>query len=104
MVRVPTGRKETAELQAAAATVAYAQGRQARIDYEQWVNSLPPGSYKDGVLFWAAHRSDKFPASCTQPGSLPDWRAGCLADRGRLAPIDVRRTTERDFWWGWNSL
>jgi hypothetical protein len=101
---VLTGRKETVESQAAASTVAYGQGRQARIGYEQWVNSLPPSGYKDGVLFWAAHRSDKLPPSCMQPGALPDWQAGCLANRTRLAPIDVRRTTEKDFWWGWNSL
>ena len=53
-------------------------------------------------MFWAMHRGDKpQPPPCA--GS-PDWLAGCLALRTRLAPIDVRRTSEKDYWWGWNSL
>lgn len=83
-------------------TAAYAQGRQARIDYEQWFNTLPEGLYKTGVLYWAAHRSDKpHPPNCDGP---TDWQSGCLAARTKLTPSDVRRHTEPDFWYGWNSL
>jgi hypothetical protein len=85
-----------------AMTPAYVQGRQARFEYEAWFASLPDGPYKEGVMFWAMHRGDKpRPPPCA--GS-PDWLAGCLALRTRLAPIDVRRTSEKDYWWGWNSL
>jgi hypothetical protein len=96
------------EQQTSSATVAFAQGRQARIIYEQWYASLPDGPYRDGATFWAANRSLKVPPSCA---SLSDgrpeqyyWQQGCLEARSRLSPIDIRRKTEKDFWWGWNSL
>jgi hypothetical protein len=93
---------DSVEQQQASTTIAYAEGRQARIDYEQWFAALPDGGYRDGVNFWASHRSDKpQPKSC---GAVPDWLAGCLAARARLNPIDIRRMTDKNFWWGWNSL
>ena len=93
---------DSTEQQQAATTVAYTQGRQARVDYEQWIAGLPDGSYKDGVTFWATHRSDKpAPPNCV---GTPDWIAGCVAARVRLSPSDFRRNTDKNFWWGWNSL
>jgi hypothetical protein len=83
-------------------TPSYSQGRQARIEYEQWYGSLPEGGYKDGATFWATHRSDK-PAPPNCVGST-DWIAGCVAARVRLVSSDVRRITDRNFWSGWNSL
>jgi hypothetical protein len=50
---VLTSHAETIEAQQASQTPSYAQGRQARIEYEQWITSLPNGSYRDGALFWA---------------------------------------------------
>ena len=90
--------------QAALATPGYSAGRQDRINYEQWYASLPEGAYRDGATYWAGNRSLKQPPSCTPAGSLPAWQAGCIEARGRLAPIDVRRHAEKDYWFGWNSL
>jgi hypothetical protein len=92
------------EQQAASATTAYAEGRQARIDYEGWFASLPAGPYRDGALFWAGNRSLKVPPSCVPTGSTQDWQQGCFAARGWLAIVDPRRKSEKNYWWGWNSL
>jgi hypothetical protein len=92
------------EQQAASTTTAYADGRQARIDSERWVASLQEGPYRDGVLFWASNRSLKSPPSCAPMGSLQEWQQGCSAARARFAIIDSRRKTEKNYWWGWNSL
>jgi hypothetical protein len=95
-------RADTAEQQQASGTPAYAQGRQARVDYEQWSSSLPEGDYKSGALFWAMHRSDKpTPPDCA---GATNWVVGCLAARVRLSPSDIRRAADKNFWWGWNSL
>ena len=32
------------------------------------------------------------------------WQNGCAAAQVRLATSDFRRTTDKDFWWGWNGL
>jgi len=95
-------RKETAESQTAASTVAYAEGRQARIAYETWFNGLPEGSYKEGVTYWVSHRSLKPPPNCV--GDTADGLAGCNAARARFAPIDYRRLSDKNYWFGWNSL
>jgi hypothetical protein len=99
---VLTGRKETAESQTAASTVAYAEGRQSRIAYETWHSGLPEGSYKEGVTYWVSHRSLIPPPNCS--GGTADWLAGCTAARNRFAPIDYRRVTDKNYWLGWNSL
>jgi ATP-dependent protease ClpP protease subunit len=96
-----TGHRDTVESQQAPVTASYAQGRQARIEYEQWYAGLPDGNYKDGATFWATHRSDKPPLNCV---GLPDWVAGCVAARVRLSPSDLRRTSDMNFRLGWNSL
>ena len=86
---------------------AFADGRQARIDYETWYASLEDGAYKDGATFWAGNRSAKVPPSCHAYHASNDpvaWRAGCQAAQDRLTPSDLRRTTEQDFKLGWNSL
>ena len=88
--------------QAALTTSAYAEGRQDRVNYEQWYASLPEGAYRDGATFWAGNRSLKQPPSCAS--TIPAWQAGCIEARGRLAPVDVRRHAEKDYWFGWNSL
>lgn len=98
---VLTRQATTAEEQQSSTTAAYAQGRQARVDFEQWVNALVEGPYKDGVQFWAAHRSDRPQPSCNGP---TEFRTGCIAARDRLTPSDARRVSEKDFWFGWNSI
>jgi hypothetical protein len=98
---VPSAPPPSAEQ--AARTPAYARGRQARIEYEQWFANLTEGSaYKDGAKFWATHRSDKpAPPDCV---GAPEWVAGCVTARIKLAPSDLRRATDKNFWYGWNSL
>jgi len=83
---------------------AYGAGRQARLDYEAWFNSLPEGDFRKGATFWAANRSTRPPPSCTQPGASADWQSGCLSGQSRLLYNDARRRTEKDFRAGWNSL
>jgi hypothetical protein len=89
---------------AASTTVAYANGRQDRIEYERWFASIPDGAYRNGAVFWASNRSLKPSPSCFQPGTSNDWLAGCAASRARLATVDIRRKSESNYWWGWNSL
>jgi ATP-dependent protease ClpP protease subunit len=79
----------------------YQEGRQARLDYERWVTALPDGGFKDGVLFWAAHRSDRPPPACT--GGV-EFMTGCITAKSKLTPIDEKRLADRNFWSGWNSL
>jgi hypothetical protein len=90
-----------ADQQASSVTQAYADGRRDRIAYEQWFASLPEGSYRDGVAFWAGNRSIKPAPSCS---AGPFWQQGCVDARARLTNIDSRRKADKDYWWGWNSL
>jgi len=83
------------------ASPGYAQGRQARVDYEQWYSALSEGGFRDGATFWATHRSEKPPPSCV---GNPQFMTGCVAAKVKLTPSDARRTTDKDFWYGWNSL
>ncbi len=93
---------DTPESLQAVTTPGYAQGRQARLDYEQWYNGLAAGDYRDGATFWATHRGDKpAPPHCL---GTANWIAGCLAARARLTMIDFNRSTDKNFWFGWNSL
>ena len=81
---------------------AYSDGRNARLEYESWVNGISEGEYRSGILFWAAHRSDKKPVEC--PVISAGFQSGCMDARRRLTPSDARRTRELDFKLGWNSL
>jgi hypothetical protein len=97
-----TKNADASDQQQASTTVAYTQGRQARIDYERWFAGLPEGGYKDGAAFWAAHRGDKpAPPNCV---GTPVSVAGCVTARVRLMPSDIRRNNDKNFWFGWNSL
>jgi hypothetical protein len=83
---------------------AYAEGRQARIEYERWFAALPPaGDYRDGASFWASHRSLRPQPKCRYAG-WPAWEAVCNDSRARLTPAGLRRKTEPNYWWGWNTL
>jgi hypothetical protein len=61
------------------------------------------GDFKEGVLFWAANRSLKVLPSCLKKNAS-EWQRGCLAAKDWFAPIDKRRHTEANYWWGWNSI
>jgi hypothetical protein len=82
-------------------TPAYLDGQKARTDYEAWFNDLIDGDFRNGVLFWAAHRGDKRPPGCHF--SLPDFEAGCNKAQAMLKGSDARRKSEPDFKLGWNS-
>jgi hypothetical protein len=83
-------------------TQAFTDGRIARSDYESWVNGISEGEYRNGLLFWAAHRSDKKPPSCHY--SSIAFESGCQDAQKHLASADARRKGEPDFRHGWNSL
>ncbi len=85
-------------------TQAFADGRMARLTYEDWVSKLPDGDYRNGVMYWAGNRSNKPPPACAVIAQSADWLSGCTAARERLTPIDTRRRSEPDFKLGWNSV
>ena len=88
----------------ASRTQAYAEGRRDRNSWERWFDGLPPGSYRDGAFYWSGERSKSNPGNCESEPGDKTWTAGCSAARSMLAPFDVRRKTEPNYWWGWNSL
>ena len=98
---VATGQPEQTEMPT---NQALRDGRQARIDYEHWFEGLTDDAFKQGVMFWAANRSNKSPPSCRQTGVNLDWISGCETAQKALANVDVRRKTKADFRVGWNSL
>jgi len=101
-VRAPSTMPSSQE--AAVSTRAYADGRRDRIIWERWFGGLPVGTYRDGAFFWSGERSKPNPGSCDSPNGDKMWASGCNAARSLLAPFDIRRKTEPDYWWGWNSL
>jgi len=94
----------TPEQQASSSTTAYAEGRVARITYENWFTELGDGPFREGAVFWTSNRSLKLPPSCAQTDYNDAWRQGCATVRTWFVTIDRRRRTEKDYWWGWNSL
>lgn len=93
----------SAAQQASTQTVGYAEGRQARLAYEQWFAGLVESPFTDGATFWAGNRSLTPMPTCERAPNA-EWHAGCVASRARLATVDLRRKSEKDYWWGWNSL
>jgi hypothetical protein len=83
---------------------AYADGRNDRVAFEQWMNGLQ-GRASDGAHWWAANRS-RPGASCQQAPDAadPDFGAGCQDATRRLAQPDRRRLAEPNYRAGWNSL
>jgi hypothetical protein len=89
---------------AANGSAGFANGRTARIEYENWFAAIPEGPFRDGAAWWAGNRSASRRPSCYQPGAAQDWITGCLTALSKLTPIDVQRKSDHDFWLGWNSL
>jgi len=89
--------------QAASTTQAYAEGHADRVAWENWFNTQS-GSARSGAEYWSGVRSTAHPAPCTAVNSDPAFVAGCEAAQQRLASVDVRRKTEANYWWGWNSV
>lgn len=62
-----------------------------------------PATAGDGAAFWADHRSDPNPPSCTGSDSNPAFALGCLQAAQRLGRSDDRRRAEPSYTAGWNS-
>jgi DNA-binding helix-hairpin-helix protein with protein kinase domain len=81
----------------------FQQGVTDRAAMEQWVAGLS-GDFKQGVDWWAEHRSGGNPGSCSGAASAsPGFFSGCEAARARFAPIDVKRKSDPEYRRGWNS-
>jgi type IV secretory pathway VirB10-like protein len=78
----------------------YQQGRADRLAWEQWFATLS-GDDRLGAEYWTGERHKADPGSCV---GTPEFQRGCAAARQRLATPDVRRKTEPQYWYGWNSL
>lgn len=81
------------------------QGLADRDKYEHWVHSLT-GRYRDGALYWEAHRSALNHPSCDGPQSPPadrSWTAGCADAQKMLAPLDALRRSSVAYRRGWNN-
>lgn len=81
---------------------AFAAGLADRTSFEQWFSGLATDT-RSGAEFWAGQRSLRQPRPCDDPARSPQWRAGCDAAKGRLAPSDLRRRAEPRYREGWNS-
>lgn len=82
------------------AAPSFIEGRASRTAWEQWFATLS-GDARLGAEFWTAERSKRRPAECA--GS-PEFMAGCTTAKQRLTGPDIRRKTDAQYWWGWNSL
>lgn len=82
----------------------FQQGLADRTQWEDWLSTLT-GSFKDGVNYWAAHRSLRNPGSCPRSGGEggSDVTGVCLAAQRRLALIDAKRKSDPDYRAGFNS-
>lgn len=78
----------------------FQQGRADRTAWEQWFATLT-GDARLGAEYWTAERGRPRPGNCV---GTPDFQRACLAARQRLAGSDVKRKTDPQYWWGWNSL
>ena len=90
-------------------TQAFRDGVAARLRWENWVNELHfPGS-REGAEYWAGARNTPDHESCNaamwrlSPKNLDAFGRGCASAKALLDPVDTRRRTEPDYWWGWNS-
>jgi|GEM_PF-4880949 len=80
------------------------RGLSDRQRWEAWVATLS-GSCRNGVDFWASHRSLKTPGSCkdAQGAQDADYRKCCKAAKEFLTPIDLLRKTDQDYRQGFKS-
>lgn len=110
--QTPAGEVPTASAGASTAVVsqattpsaAFSEGREARVEYQRWFDSITDDDYREGAKFWAGNRSNKPPPSCKAAAPSQIWLSGCVAAEAMLTPVDARRRSEPDFKAGWNSL
>jgi hypothetical protein len=87
---------------AKAAETSYRRGVADRTRYERWLAGLSAGTYRDGALWWEAHRSV---SGIKCRGNMPagDAFVGCIAARYLLDPTDALRLSDPDYRRGWNA-
>ncbi|CAK0775674.1 hypothetical protein CCP3SC1AL1_70011 [Gammaproteobacteria bacterium] len=80
------------------------QGLSDRQRWETWIATLS-GSCRNGVDFWASHRSLQNPGSCKdgQGTQDADYKKCCNAAKEFLAPIDQLRKSDQDYRRGFKS-
>ena len=86
-------------------SIAYQDGQQDRRRWEAWFNAQS-GDFKVGANWWATHRSDDNPGSCSaveHPQASSEWLYGCSISGQMLAQFDKRRKTEPDYRRGFNA-
>jgi hypothetical protein len=77
-----------------------------RAEWENWLNSLPDGDYKDGVKFWISQRLLPNPEPCPIAGTTGTelkFRSGCWAAFHRRGPMDYNRRHDPLYLEGWNA-
>jgi hypothetical protein len=87
----------------------YQSGLRDRNIWENWFGSLPPsgspgGAFTLGATYYAEHRSHQT-IDCTEvaAGNI-SFRDGCLHAYQFLTPVDVKRVTNTQYWYGWNRV
>lgn len=78
----------------------FQEGRANRTAWERWFATLA-GDAKLGAEYWTGERSKRKPGNCV---GTPDFQQACLTARRWLAGPDMKRKTDPQYWWGWNSL
>jgi hypothetical protein len=99
-------RPQAAESQASGDdSAAFRRGQADRVSWEAWVGAQS-GDTRDGIDYWASHRSLPVLGSCSggaSPATSPEWTSGCEAARQKLAIVDVLRKSQPDYRRGWNN-
>ena len=86
-------------------SAAWSDGHADRLKWENWI-AAQTGEYRNGAEYWASHRSvpDHKPCSGYDSQTVgSNWTEGCSAALALLAPMDVRRKSERDYKQGFNA-
>jgi hypothetical protein len=82
----------------------YQLGAKDRNSWEAWYHGLS-GAQLDGASYWAAQRSQKPLIPCNSfPSNGSAWLTGCLEAKQRLSGPDRKRTSDPQYWNGWNGM
>ena len=77
----------------------FQQGKIDRSSWEQWFSTLS-GDSRLGAEYWTGERSKRQPGNCV---GTSDFAHGCRVAKAKLSVPDVKRKTDPQYWWGWNS-
>lgn len=93
---VPAPGKEVAPITLPDELSPFEDGRNARLEYMKWINEMPRGKVKEGVLAWVQNRG-----TCNGGDALTTH--GCILARDRVGAIDQRKKTDPEFKRGWDT-